>query len=267
MLIDSHAHLNFQDFQKDWQKIITDCQKTDVWMINVGSQLETSKKAIAIANQYNQGVYAAVGLHPIHVSGSTFHPEAFNLDDYRDLIRSSKKIVALGETGLDFFHSAENIDNQKKVFKKHLNLAQESGLPVIVHARNSKDGKYDVYQEIIEVIKRCGDKAIKGVIHCFGGSLKDAKDFIDLGFYVGFTGIITFPKTKDLEKVVEMMPLQKILVETDCPYLAPVPHRGERNIPQYVEFVARRIAEIKQIDYNKVVKQTAENAIKLFNLS
>lgn len=265
MIIDSHAHLNFDDFKNDWQQVIADCQRKDVWMINVGSQLTTSRKANEIANQYETGVYAAVGLHPIHVSGSNFQPEALNIDAYVSLVEHSKKIVAIGETGLDFFHTDKNIENQKKAFVKHLNLAKEFDLPVILHSRNSKDGKKNAYEEILKLLKQ--GNINNGVIHCYGGSLEEAKEFLDLGFYIGFTGVITFPKTEDLTKIVESVPLERILVETDCPFLAPEPHRGKRNLPQYVKFVAEKIAKIKQIDYNKIVKQTAENTTNLFKLN
>lgn len=264
MIIDSHAHLNFEDFQSDWSQVIANCQKEKVWLINVGSQLATSKKAVEIAKNYEKGVYAAVGLHPIHVSGSNFQPEAFNIDDYRDLIKNSKKVVAVGETGLDFYHDTKNIDNQKKAFTKHLNLAKEFDLPVILHARNSQDGKKDAYQEILKILKQ--ENFSRGVIHCYGGTIDEAKEFLDLGFYVGFTGVITFPKTDELAEIIKEVPLERILVETDCPYLAPVPHRGERNRPEYVKFVAQKIAEIRQMEYNKIEKQTIENTIKLFNL-
>lgn len=265
MIIDSHAHLNFDDFKKDYQQIISDCRQGDVWMINVGAQLQTSRRAVEIAEEYQTGIFAAIGLHPIHISGSSFHPEAFHIDDYRALLNNSKKIVGIGETGLDFFHSVDNIENQKKVFVKHINLAKEFDLPLIIHSRNSKNGNQDAYSEILEILKRENFK--KGVIHCFGGKVKQALDFLDLGFYVGFTGVITFDKTGLLAEVVKSLPLEAILVETDCPYLAPAPHRGERNRPEYVEFVAKKIAEIKEVDYNKIKQQTAANTIKLFNLS
>jgi len=264
MIIDSHAHLNFQEFDKDWQQIIADCQKADIWLVNVGSQLVTSRKAVKIAKGYNKGVYAAIGLHPIHVSGSNFHPEALSIDDYRDLIKHSDKVVAIGETGMDFFHSDKNINNQKKAFVKHLNLAKEFDLPVILHSRNSKDNKKDAYEEILKILAQ--ESITNGVIHCFGGTVEQAKEFLDLGFYVGFTGMITFPKAEQIVEAVKAVSLERILVETDCPFLAPEPHRGKRNLPQYVKFVAEKIAGIKQIDYNKIEKQTFKNTIKLFNL-
>ena len=264
MLFDSHAHLNFQDFAADWQEVIDDCQKNKIWLNNVGSQLETSKRAVEIAGQYETGVWAAAGLHPIHVLGGDFHPEEFVEQDYRDLIKSSKKIVALGETGLDFYHSDKTIIRQKEVFIKHLNLAKEFGLPAILHSRNSQDGSKNAYEEILKILKQ--ENFGRGVIHCFGGTAKQALEFLRLGFFVGFTGVVTFDKTGQTAEAIKNLPLDAILIETDCPYLAPEPHRGERNRPQYVEFVARKIAEIKGVEYDKIVKQTGENAIELFKL-
>ncbi|MFA6410407.1 MAG: TatD family hydrolase [Candidatus Buchananbacteria bacterium] len=264
MLFDSHAHLNFEDFQNDWQSVIADCQKNNISVVNVGSQLETSQKAVAIANQFKQGVYAAIGLHPIHTVGSSFHPQEFNLADYQNLISQSKKIVAIGETGIDFYHDSKNFDNQKKVFIQHLNLAKEFGLPVILHARNSKDGKNDAYDEILQILKK--ENTTKGVIHCFGGTTKQALAFLQQGFFVGFTGVITFAKTDNLAEVIRNLPLEAILIETDCPYLAPEPFRGQRNQPQYVRYVAEKIAQIREIEYNKVEKQTFANATNLFNI-
>ncbi|OGY47144.1 MAG: hypothetical protein A3J62_01830 [Candidatus Buchananbacteria bacterium RIFCSPHIGHO2_02_FULL_38_8] len=268
MLFDSHAHLNFGDFEDDWQQVIADCQKNNIWLVNVGSQLETSKKTIEIADQYDQGVYAAVGLHPIHVSGSNFQPEEFKIDNYKKLIESSEKVVAIGETGLDFFHNDKNHGNQKKVFVQQIDLAREFDLPLILHARNSKDGIRNAYNEILKIlaIKRSSDLVIRGVIHCFGGTLDEAKAFLDLGFFIGFTGVITFPKVSNLVKVVENIPLDRILVETDCPFLAPQPVRGQRNLPQYVRYVAQKVAEIKQISYNEIEKQTWQNTTNLFKL-
>ena len=264
MLFDSHAHLNFQDFAADWQEVIDDCQKNKIWLNNVGSQLETSKRAVEIAGQYETGVWAAAGLHPIHVLGGDFHPEEFVEQDYRDLIKSSKKIVALGETGLDFYHSDKTIIRQKEVFIKHLNLAKEFGLPAILHSRNSQDGSKNAYEEILKILKQ--ENFGRGVIHCFGGTAKQALEFLRLGFFVGFTGVVTFDKTGQTAEAIKNLPLDAILIETDCPYLAPKPHRRERNRPQYVEFVARKIAEIKGVEYDKIVKQTGENAIELFKL-
>lgn len=268
MLIDSHAHLNFEDFTGDWQEVIADCLKNDTWLVNVGAQWQTSQRAVEIAENYEKGIYAAVGLHPIHVLGSNFHPEDFAVGQYRKLIGSSKKIVALGETGFDFYHDDKNIASQTEVFLKHLTLAKEFNLPLILHARNSKDGKLNAYEKILaEISQPVGQPEIRGVIHCFGGTVEEALAFLKLGFFIGFTGVVTFDKTGRSAEVISNLPLESILIETDSPYLAPVPFRGQRNQPQYVKYVAAKIAEIKGLAYNKIVEQTAENANKLFKLT
>ncbi|MDD2807556.1 MAG: TatD family hydrolase [Patescibacteria group bacterium] len=264
MLIDSHAHVNFTEFNEDGPDVLADCQKNNIWVINVGSQYQTSKKAIEISEQFEVGVYAAVALHPIHVLGSEFHPEEFIAADYAELVKSSKKVVAIGETGIDFFHTDSNFNRQKEVFINHINLAKEFALPLIVHGRDSRDGTKSAYQEILKILAKQNFK--NGVIHCFGGLITEAEDFLDLGFYVGFTGIITFDKTDKLAEVIKRLPLEAILVETDSPYLAPVPNRGRRNQPQYVKYVAAKIAEIKQLPYNMVETKTVENTKKLFKI-
>ena len=153
MLVDSHAHVNFEDFKSDWQEVIANCLKENVWLNNVGAQYQTSRRAVEIAGQYDQGVYASVGLHPIHVVGSDYHPEDFEVSAYEALIKSSDKVVAIGETGIDFYHDASNFANQKQVLIGQLNLAKSFDLPVILHARNSQDGKKNAYEEIIKVIR------------------------------------------------------------------------------------------------------------------
>ncbi|NUM25476.1 MAG: TatD family hydrolase [Candidatus Buchananbacteria bacterium] len=265
MIIDTHAHVNFEAFESDWQEVIADCQQHEIWMINVGAQLATSRRAVDIAQQYERGVYAAIGLHPIHVSGSEFHPEAFNVDDYRALVLSSKKIVAIGETGIDFFHSDSNFENQKKVFTKQIRLAKEFDLPIIIHGRNSKDGTKDAYQEILNIVKT--EKYNRGVVHCYGGNLSQALEFSELGFYVGFTGIVTFDKTGKLPEIASKISLSSMLIETDSPYLAPEPHRGKRNQPQYVRQVAEKIAEIKSVSYTTVVEEMTKNSFNLFKFN
>lgn len=264
MIIDSHAHLNFEAFKDDWEEVIKDCLDNDVWFICVGAQYATSKRGVEIADIYDEGVWASVSLHPIHVEGSSFHPEKFVLEDYDKLIKSSKKVVAVGETGIDFYHDDFTIEKQKEVFSQHLELAKQNNLPVIMHGRDSQDSSKNAYRVMLDILK---DQKLKGgVIHCFGGTVEEALEFNKLGFYVGFTATITFDKTGKLDEVVKAVPLDRILVETDSPYLAPAPYRGKRNQPQYVKYVAEKIAEIRQIDYNKVEQQTVANTKKLFNI-
>lgn len=264
MIIDSHAHLNFETFKDDWEEVIKDCLDNDVWFICVGAQYATSKRGVEIADIYDKGVWASVALHPIHVEGSSFHPEKFVLEDYAELIKSSKKVVAVGETGIDFYHDDFTIDKQKEVFLQHLDLAKQNNLPVIMHGRDSRDGSKNAYQEMLKILKT--QKVKGGVIHCFGGTVEEALEFNKLGFYVGFTATITFDKTGQMDEVVKAVPLDMMLIETDSPYLTPAPYRGKRNQPQYVKYVAEKIAEIRQIDYNKIEQQTVANTKKLFNI-
>lgn len=260
MLFDSHTHLNFEAFKDDWKEVIGDCLKKNIWMVNIGSQHSTSRKAVEIAENYSSGVYAAVGVHPTHAH----EPEhVFDYKKYSELARGSKKIVAVGETGIDFFHSAEHFEIQKRAFLGHIRLAKEFGLALVIHGRNSKDGAINCYEEILKIVKK--EKVEHAVVHCFIGTGEDAKKFLDMGLYIGITGIVTFKNAPALHKVVrDIIPLEQLLIETDCPYLAPEPFRGKRNEPQYVEYVAKKIAELKKKSYQELMEVTFKNAKSFF---
>lgn len=264
MLFDSHCHLNFDAFTDRWPALIADCLKQDISLINIGAQLETSRQAVTIATQYPKGVYAAVGLHPIHVQGSAFHPEPFDVPTYRALLESSPNVVAVGETGIDFFHDPKNFSQQQAVFIEQINLAKELDKALVVHGRNSRDGSQNAYGEILTIIKK--ERPGRGVIHCFGGTQAEAEAFLALGFYIGFTGIITFKNASALAAVVAALPLERLVIETDAPYLAPEPYRGQENQPAYVRFVAEKIAQIKNLAVDTVAAQTSQNAFNLYNL-
>lgn len=258
MFFDSHAHLNFQAFQNDYRQVIKRCQENNVWLINVGSRYETSYRAVEIAQEYEKDVWAAVGLHPIHIED-----EIFNYQKYLKLAKNPK-VVAIGETGLDYFRIKNNElrikELQKKVFLQHLKLAQEVNKPLIIHCR-------EAHRDLTEILKAKTKKLkanLKGVIHCFTGNQQQAKKYLELGFYLGFTGIITY--SSDYDKIIETLPLDKILIETDCPYLAPVPYRGQRNEPLYVKYVAEKIASVRRLSLETIVEQTSANALKLFML-
>ena len=288
MFIDTHAHLNFNAFKEDASSVIEKCLKEDIWLINVGAQYSTSLRAVEYAQKYKNGVFAAIGLHPIHLEeveieeeGIKFksRKEKFNKTKYHLLALNSKKVVAIGECGLDYYRidqikkPKEKIKRkQKDVLISHLDLARELDLPIIFHCRGSKNNPLDAYFDLLEILKEINPKFIaqrkklKGVVHCFLGNKKIAKKFLDLNLYLGFTGIITFSKTDQLKEVISFCPLKKILIETDAPYLAPIPYRGKRNEPLYVKFVAQRIAEIKKIEIEKVAQQTTKNAFQCFNL-
>jgi TatD DNase family protein len=278
MLIDTHAHLNFSAFKNDYGRVIDQCFKNDVQIVNVGSQYETSKRAVEIAEKYKAGVWAAIGLHPIHAIPNQVdvnevepnfksRPEEFDAKKY-EILAKSKKVVAIGEIGLDYTYAKteENKEAQKKSFKQQVLFAQKLNLPVIIHCR-------EAWNDLVEIIKQFHGleskvyslkSPLRGVVHFFSGSKEDAKALIGMGFLISFTGVITF--TKAYDEIIKETPLEKLMVETDCPYVAPVPFRGRKNLPLYVKYVAERIAEIKDIGFSEVAQVTTENAKKLFKL-
>lgn len=269
MLVDSHAHLNFEAYKDDLSEVIGRCREENMLLINVGAAYESSLKAVDLS-LVETNFYSAIGLHPVHV-----YDEKFEEQNYQDLIASSSgKIVAMGETGFDYFHLWQSLEKgaksieeikakQEAVFRSHIKLAKKNNLALIIHGRNGKEDK-TAYADIYRVLKDEGAK--RGVIHCYGGDLEEAKAFVDLGFYLGFTGIITFDKTGVLEEIARWIPIDKLLIETDAPYLTPVPYRGKRNEPIYVRYVAEKIAEIKNKSVAEIIEISGNNAKKLFNL-
>lgn len=253
MYIDTHSHLNFKSFKDDWQDAVKRAHDVNVMgIINVGSNLETSKKAIEIAHKYKKGVYAAVGLHPIHVK-----KEDFNYQEYL-VLAQDKKVVAIGETGIDLYHDKTTIDLQRDALEKSLRIASSVNKPVIIHNREADEEIYPIL---------LGHKFLpKGVVHCFSSDWEYAKKMLDFGFLISFTGVITYSKNPKTFEAIKNIPLDKIMIETDCPFLAPTEYRGTRNEPAYVIEVAKKIAEIKGINLDEIEKQTTLNAIKLFNL-
>jgi len=283
MLFDSHCHLNFPEFADSYEQIIADCLSKNIGVINIGTNIETSREVVELASIYpTDPIYAAIGLHPTHASETEFDEREKDIDQpetefiaskYQALLDSDsvRKIVGVGEIGLDYFHLPEGMDlaeikrKQKQVFLAQLDFASENNLPVIIHARGSRENPEDAYRDILNILS---SYKLNGVIHCFGSTLEIAQKFISLGFYIGFTGIITFKnKSVDqLREVVKNIPLEKILVETDAPYLSPEPYRGQKNTPQYVEYVAQKVAEIKKNSLDEVKELTTENVKKLFKL-
>lgn len=300
-LFDIHSHINFNAFKDDGDEVIKKTLDAGVWTILVGSQYDTSKRAIEYAEKYEKGIYAAVGLHPFHLTEQDIdmneegsinnltllrdrvkmlkdknsnrasnqkiksRVEKYDFEKYLSLAQSSKKVVAIGECGLDYYKSAKNDKKsqnlQKQTFEKQIELALKLNKPLIVHCR-------EAYNEVFEILKkfksRAGNK-LRGDIHCFLGNWNEAKKYFDLGFSVSFTGIITF--TNAHNEVIKKSPLERIMIETDSPYLAPVPYRGKRNEPIFVKEICRRIAEIKNLDFEKVAEITAENGLKMFEIS
>jgi TatD DNase family protein len=272
---DIHAHLNFSAFDEDRAEVIKRCEEAGVAIINVGTQLETSKKAIELAEQH-ENMYAIVGLHPIHTCES-HHDEKeigaetkpfnskdndFDTDAFEEMCRHPK-VVAIGECGLDFYRLDEaSIERQKKIFIQHLELAKKVNKPVMLHIRSNKDRS--AYAEALEILRQYPE--VKGDVHFFAGTLEDAKQFADLDYTISFTGAITYPKTDNYREVIEWMPLGMIMAETDCPYVAPVPNRGKRNEPSFVVEVYKKIAEIKEVPLESVAKQLRENVKRVFGI-
>lgn len=251
MLVDTHAHVNFNAFKEDADEVIKRSIKEGVFVINVGSQYSTSQRAVEMAHKY-EGVYAAVGLHPIHIND-----EEFAYEKYLELAKD-KKVVAIGEMGLDYYHLKQGADQekQKELFLQGIRLANEVQKPVAIHCR-------EAYADLLEILRN-NPVEKKGVIHCFVGSLKTAQEFIALGFKIGLNGIITYSESYD--KLIKNIGLEDIVLETDCPYLTPAPHKDERNEPLNVRYVSEKIAQIKQISAGEVAETTTANAKKIFNL-
>lgn len=255
MLFDSHTHINFKDFDDDRDAVIARCLADDVWMINVGSDVLNSQKAVDIAHQYARGVYASVGIHP---------NDAGDAGDFSMIERmaADEKVVAIGETGLDYFRIADQEsgikEKQQALFIKHIELAKKVRKPLIIHCRDAHKDLLSILNSLFVI----HDSSPKGVMHFFCGSAKEALAYCDLGFYISFSGVITF--ARDYDEAVRAVPLDRILVETDAPFVAPVPFRGKRNEPHYVEYAARKVAELKGISFEEVAEQTTKNARKLF---
>ena len=285
--IDIHSHVNFKAFKEDGDAVIQRALDNDTWLINVGSQFSTSKRAVEIANKYKEGVFAIVGLHPIHLEnlfhddeeisgeGFTTRAEEFDKNAYLELLKDPK-VVGIGECGLDYYHlNKDSIEKQKKTFIEQIKLANEVNKPLMLHIRNLPAGRQviptdksiNAYIDVLEILKKYAK--VKGVSHCFAGSVEDMKGFIDLGFYISFSGNITYkpkPEICDYQKVIKETPLDRILTDTDSPYLAPVPYRGKRNEPVYVKEIVKKIAEIKNLPESEVAEAIVANAKRVFGI-
>jgi len=278
--IDIHAHINFKAYKEDGEEVIRRALEADTWLINIGSQDTTSARAIEIAHKYSEGVYACIGLHPIHLEES-FHDEEetggpafksraeiFDKEKYLEMARDPK-VVAIGECGLDYYHlDTKSIERQKEIFVKQIEVANAVGKPMMLHIRNNPtDRTYNAYADVAEIMKT--HAKVSGVSHFFAGSVEDMKRFVELGIYVSFAGPITYkpkPEICDYIGVIRETPLEYILTDTDSPYVAPVPHRGERNEPVYVCEIVKKIAEIKGLPEEEVANTIVTNAKKLFKL-
>ncbi|MFA5644155.1 MAG: TatD family hydrolase [Patescibacteria group bacterium] len=283
MYIDTHCHLNFKDFKEDYSLVANRALAENVSMIVVGAELNTSSRAVELADSFKSGLYSAVGLHPIHLQDYLVkndnengkyefksRGEKFIEDNYQKLIDKSKKVVAIGEIGLDYYHiNSENKEEEDKikkeqaiVFLKQLKLAFKNNLPVIIHCREAHDDLYRILKDFYNENNFSKDW---GVIHCFSGDYEMAQKYFAINLKISFTGLITFNRQWD--DVIEKAPLEKIMIETDSPYLTPVPYRGQRNEPLYVKKVAQKIAEIKKISLEEVERAVFHNSLNFFNIN
>ncbi|SEF38557.1 TatD DNase family protein [Caloramator fervidus] len=247
-MFDSHAHYDDKAFSNDRDEVIKKLKDFKVEaVLNCASSIESCYKTLELVKKYDF-FYGALGVHP-----------EFSKDVDINLIgdlAQNEKIVAIGEIGLDYYWDYDR-NIQMKAFKEQLDLARQLDLPVVIHNR-------EAHEDTLKVLKEF--KGLRGVLHCFSGSLEMAKEFIKLGYLLGFTGVVTFKNAKKTVEVVKNVPLEYILVETDCPYMAPHPHRGERNDSSYLRFIIEKIAEIKETTFENVKQKTFENAANLFNI-
>jgi TatD DNase family protein len=283
MFIDTHAHVNFAAFKDDADEVIRRSLDSNTWMILVGSELKTSNRALNYANKYERGVYAAIGLHPVHLengpvdtgeesgaAGFIARAEEFDYDSYEKLAKF-EKVIAIGEIGLDYYHLDPTKDmasvkkKQQEVFAQQLLLARSLDLPVIIHCRQAHDDLFAMLQEFKKEYHHLipSDRPW-GVIHCFSGDEDLAWKYFKLGLLISFTGLITFSQQWD--DLIRKIPLDKLMIETDTPYMTPEPYRGQRNEPILVQYVANRIADIRGIKLEKVAEITTNTARSFFRI-
>ncbi|MFH1894313.1 MAG: TatD family hydrolase [Patescibacteria group bacterium] len=268
MLIDTHAHVNFSAYKDDADEVIRRCLDKRVWMINVGSQYSTSKRAVEIAQNCKKGVYAAVGLHPIHADLGDFEPAK-----YKELAKNNK-VVAIGEIGLDYKPEYVSFKTKQEiVLRQQMDLAQGLNLPIIFHCRLAHDNLIDILKDregaplhsqrqTHSLPEARSGALLRGVVHCFTGDWGQAKKYLEMGFYLGLNGIIF---KLSLDDIIKKAPLERILVETDCPYLTPPPMEG-RNEPLYVKYIIEKIAQLKNLTYEEIADITTKNAEELFRI-
>ena len=252
MIFESHAHYDDEAFDSDRSELLSQCQNQGIeYIVNVSASLGSVKSTLALAEEY-PFIYAAVGIHPDEVGELNEENFAWLQEQCRH-----PNTVAVGEIGLDYYWDKENHETQKYWFGRQMDLAKELELPIIVHSR-------EACADTLEEIKKAHTPKLKGVIHCFSYAPETAREYLEMGYYIGVGGVVTFKNAKKLKEVVKMLPPERILLETDCPYLAPVPNRGKRNSSLNLPYVAEAVAELKGMETEEVIRITNENARKLY---
>lgn len=255
MLFDTHVHLNAEQFSEDLDEVIDRAKAEGVdYMVVVGFDRPTIIKAMELVEEY-EFIYASIGWHPV---------DAIDMREedllWIEELAKHPKVVAIGEMGLDYYWDKSPKEIQQEVFRKQIQLAKKVKLPIVIHNREAT-------ADIITILKEENAAEVGGIMHCFSGSVEVAKECVDMNFYISLGGPVTFKNAKKPKEVAQEIPLDKLLIETDCPYLAPHPHRGKRNEPSYVKLVAEQIAELKDMSYEEVSTVTTENAKKLFGIN
>lgn len=255
MIFESHAHYDDEKFNEDREMLINSLPENEIeYVVNVGSSIKSCHTTVELVKKYDF-FYAALGVHPNEVQHIT--DEAFKW--LENEIKNNQKVRAVGEIGLDYYWNEPEPDVQKIWFERQIELARSVRLPMVIHSRDAAKDTYDIMSAL-----RCNE--IGGVIHCFSYSTEEAKKYLDMGFYIGIGGVVTFKNAKKLIEVAQYVPTDRILLETDCPYLAPEPNRGKRNSSLNLKYVAARIAEIKDISYEEVVETTNQNARRMYGI-
>lgn len=254
MIFDTHAHYDDEAFDEDREELLTHMGERGVeYIVNVGASIASTAKTLELTEQY-PFVYGAAGIHPSETAELTSR----DIEWIRE-IAYKEKVVAIGEIGLDYYWPEPDKEIQKKWFKKQLKLAEETGLPIIIHSR-------DAAADTLEILKEWDAHKTKGVIHCFSYTWEIAREYLDMDYYFGIGGVLTFKNAKKLKEAVMHIPMEKILLETDCPYLAPEPYRGKRNQSEYIFYVAKQLAEIKNLSREEVLEITNNNAKQFYGI-
>ncbi len=255
MLFDTHAHLHFPEFDGDLPAVLARAREAGVrWMLTIGTSVETSRAAVALAER-EPDIYAAVGIHPHDASEADDQTG----EELQKLAESSSRVVAIGEIGLDFFRNLSPREAQIDVFRRQLELARRVRKPALIHCR-------DAHAETLEILRAGGVREIGGIMHCFSGDEEIARQCLDLGLLISLAGPITYPNARKLPAVAKMVPADRLVVETDCPFLPPQPYRGKRNEPAYLPITAARVAELRGVPAPALAAQMATNALRLFGL-